>query len=86
MSIWVIGLSLKKFEMENYANNLVRTLARGENVSEQFAEATPQGVKVNVINAQEDIRVETLYISQIPIINSQIEITAVAEGVMEFYE
>jgi len=86
MSISVIGLSLKKFEMENYANNLVRTLARGENVSEEFVEAAPQGMKINVINSQEHIRVETLYISQIPIINRKIEIAAVAEGVMEFYE
>ena len=86
MSIWAIGLTLKKFEMENYANNLVRTLARGEKVSEQFVYSKPQDIQINVINAQDHIRVETLYISQIPIINRQIEITAVAEGVMEFYE
>lgn len=86
MSIWAIGLSLKKFEMENYANNLVRTLARGEKVTKEFVDSKPQDIKINVINVQDHIRVETLYISQIPIINKQIEITAVAEGVMESYE
>jgi Flp pilus assembly protein TadG len=86
MGIWAISLSLKKFEMENYTNNLVRTLARGEKVSEQFVYATPQGMKVNVINSQDRIRVETTFRARIPIINKEIEIAATAESASEFYE
>lgn len=86
MGIWAIGISVKKFEMESYANNLVRTLARGEKVSEEFLNSAPQGIKVNVDSTQDRIRVESVFIAHIPILNREIEITANAEGVTEFYE
>jgi hypothetical protein len=86
MGIWAIGISVKKFEMENYTNNLVRTLARGEKASEELMNAAPQGININVASKQDRIRVESVFITQIPILNREIEITAIAEGVNEFYE
>ena len=86
IGIWVIGLSIKKFEMQSYANNMVRALSRGEQLSQDFIQSAPKDTKITVVNDQERIRIETSYVARLPILKKEVEVTAVAQGLSEVYE
>lgn len=83
--IWVMGIALKQFELENYVHNTVRTLARGQQLSIEFQNSAPLGMTMEVESIESQVRAEAKLIQTIPIINKQIELVASAQSVSEIY-
>ena len=85
LCFWAIGISVNKFQIENYANQAARTIARGETLSDEYLSVAPKGMTLNVQEIDSKVRVETRLVTQIPIINKEIELFSTAESLSEIY-
>lgn len=84
--VWAIETAITKFQMENIANQVVRLIARGESLPENFLENVNSGMKVNVSEAENKIHVQVDLIQKLPILDRQINLQSRAEGILEVYE
>ena len=85
VSLWLIGISLTKFELQNYANNAARLIARGETPSAEFLAGAPSGMELNVTENENQIKVLTQVMQTLPIFNKQIQLTSEAIALSEVY-
>ena len=82
---WVIGISINKFQIENYANQAARIIARGETIPEDYLFGAPRGMILNVEEKGSRIKVETRLVVKIPILGKEIELASEAENISEIY-
>lgn len=85
LSLWLIAISLTKIELQNYANNAARLIARGETSSAEFLAGAPSGMELNVTENENQIRVLTQVMQTLPIFNKQIQLTSEATALSEVY-
>ena len=83
---WVVGVSVNKFQIDNYANQAARTIARGETLSDEFLASGPKGMAITLNENENKIRVDVQLIKTIPLLNRTIELSSTAESISEVYE
>lgn len=86
MCVWVIGISIKKYELENYVNNVARLVARGEAQSDTLEKSAPFGTEIQVSQTDNQIYVEANLVQHIPVFNKEIHLSATAQSMLETYE
>ena len=82
---WVIGISINKFQIENYANQAARIIARGESLPENYLDSAPKEMSMTIQEVDSRIQVETRLITKIPILGKSIELVGSAESLSETY-
>ena len=82
---WVIGISINKFKIENYANQAARIIARGESLPENYLSSAPKEMSMTIEELDSRIKVETRLITKIPILGKKIELVGSAESLSETY-
>ena len=83
--IWAIGITINKYELENFSSNAARILARGESLPSSFIDSAPKGMTFSIMDSGSSIQVETKLIREIPLLNRQVELIGQAESVSEVY-
>ena len=82
---WVIGISINKFKIENYANQAARIIARGESLPENYLSSAPKEMSMTIEELDSRIKVETRLITKIPFLGKKIELVGSAESLSETY-
>ncbi len=82
---WILGISINKFRIENYASQAARIVARGETLPEDYLVAAPKEMTMTIEELDSRIKVETRLITKIPILGKNIELVGNAESLSEIY-
>jgi len=83
--VWIIGLGITKFQLENIVSTAARVVARGEQLDEKIIDLAPTGTSIEVFTDSDRIRVEAKIVKQIPFTKRNIELSSTAEGILEAY-
>lgn len=85
LCMWAFGLALLKLQIDNYANNIARLIARGQTISSEQLTGAPIGMTFTVNELGSQIVVETKLITFMPFLKKPIELKSVAQSVSEIY-
>jgi hypothetical protein len=83
--VWIIGLGITKFQLENIVSTAARVVARGEQLDEKFIELAPTGTSIEVFTNSDRIRVEAKLIKPIPFTTRHLELHSAVESILEAY-